>query len=163
MFDFDVSLSNRIAKKYNNIIKENQCYKNVFDMVTDVTEFRDTRKLKVLFCYRVGADGRYYRHAFCLYDDRIIEPMELDMSEENRWQMVVVKVLGLKEYFSLVTKEENPSLFVALHSFDVEALNAYGIWRAISAYDASKVIEAAEEQPIAPQISDTNKTALGSP
>lgn len=86
MYAYDPQLSIQLAKNHPELFEMRACYNNVYNMVMQhLEELTPWEKLRILFCYRKGNGDEYYRHAFCLFDGKLVEPLlYLDMSDYNR-------------------------------------------------------------------------------
>ena len=83
MYAYDPQLSIQLAKNHPELFEMRACYNNVYNMVMQhLEELTPREKLRILFCYRKGNGDEYYRHAFCLFDGKLVEPLlYLDMSD----------------------------------------------------------------------------------
>lgn len=100
---YSESLSKFIRMNYPELIKKNACYCNVYNMLLDVREFKG-RDLQVLFCY-VPVQECYFRHAFLLCDNEIIEPLLLPWCtgcEVEIDRLVPIRCLKRREYMEMV-------------------------------------------------------------
>lgn len=141
MYAYHQQLSVIISEKYKEYFAEQACYDNVYHMVMEwMEELTPREKLRVLFCYRQGQDGRFYRHAFCLFDGQLIEPLlYLDMSEENRSSIVPIREMSIQEYLEMLCLEENTALRDTLYQYELDAVKQYGIFERLNPLDLSNL------------------------
>lgn len=122
---YNRELSEWAAKEYGHLFEIKGCYENVFRLATDVPELRPVSQLNILFCYMLGAGGFHYRHAFCLYDGQIVEPLlHLNMAEKNLDAIVPIKQMDMKEYHRLLLADGRYDLWNALQADGIQAFNA---------------------------------------
>lgn len=100
MYAYDPQLSIQLAKNHPELFEMRACYNNVYNMVMQhLEELTPREKLRILFCYRKGNGDEYYRHAFCLFDGKLVEPLlYLDMSDYNRRSIVPIREMSVSEY-----------------------------------------------------------------
>lgn len=148
MYDYDKQLSAVLAQKYPELIEERGCYNNVYRLVTEfVAELKPLDKLRVLYCYRKGPDGRYYRHAFTVFDGKLVEPLlYLDMSEENRKAIIPIREMSFTEYLALLRNEKDTTLRIALYQADLDVVRAHGIFKMLNPYDLANLYQKISEQ-----------------
>lgn len=127
MYDYDPHLSIRLAQNHPDLFEMRACYNNVYHMVTGFLEELAPRdKLRVLFCYRRGQGKQYYRHAFCVYDGKLVEPLlYLDMSDYNRRSIIPIREMSVSEYLDLLCQEAETQLRVTLHDDDLSAVRTH--------------------------------------
>lgn len=122
-FSYSKNLSNYIRTDYPEVYKKNACYCNVYNMILSVQEFAG-RDLQVLFCY-VPSQAGYFRHAFLICDNAIIEPLPLQWcksGEADISQLVLIRCLKKREYMELVLcSREDAGLHEALLKQEVKA------------------------------------------
>lgn len=147
MYGYDQQLSLILAGKYPHFFEEQACYNNVYRIVSEyLEELRPRDKLRVLFCYRQGPDGRYYRHAFAVFDGCLLEPLpHLDMSEENRQTIIPIKDMSCKEYIDLLCTEAETQLRDALYEADLDAVKQHGIFKKLNPFDLAKLFRKIDE------------------
>lgn len=143
MLVYSRKLSEVIAEKYSHLIEEQQCYGNSYNLVTaDISEFPDKSKLGVAFFYIWGngykdGDFRYFRHACCTYEDKIIEPLSyIDMENEAH---ILIKHFGLSEYLEAVEQDGEDDLPVTLFPFEGEIMKTRGIFNILSVADMARL------------------------
>lgn len=129
MHQYFQSLSEKIAHKYARLFEKRQCYENVFKLVTgNIEELKPPSKLSVLFCYIPGAAGLYYRHALCLYNNRIVEPLlYLNMEEKDPADIVPIRLMTEREYLDLILADGKYDLSDVLRDDDIRAFNSSSI------------------------------------
>ena len=147
MYGYDQRLSLILSSKYPDLFEEQACYNNVYHIVTEyLEELRPREKLRVLFCYRMGPDGRYYRHAFTLFDGQLIEPLlYLDMSEENRRSIIPIKEMSVKEYLDFLFEEAETQLRDSLYQLDLDVVKRHSIFRILNPFDLAKLYREIDE------------------
>lgn len=125
MFQYSQSLSERIANKYGHLFEKRQCYENVFKLATsNITELNPSSKLSILFCYMPGAADFHYRHAFCLYDGMIVEPLlHLNMQDKDLNSIVPIRLINMQEYYSLLVADGRYDLWNVLLKDNIQAFN----------------------------------------
>lgn len=160
MIDYSRPLSEKIAQKYSDLFQKQHCYENVYHMVTeDIDELNPPSKLSVLFCYRPGKDNRYYRHAFCLYDGMIVEPLlYLDMSEENRSAIIPICFMSVPEYSEMVHMEGNHGLRNYLYPDDLRVVGESGIFRRLGLIDLSSLFRTVETEAYMGEIGEKQES-----
>lgn len=122
---YNHELSEWAASKYKHLFEVKQCYENVFRLATEVPELQPQSKLSILFCYMPGAAGFHYRHAFCLYDAQIVEPLlHLNMETKNLNDIVPIKLMDTHEYFRLLISDGRYDLWKALRDDGIRAFNS---------------------------------------
>lgn len=148
MYDYDKRLSVILAQKYPDLIEERGCYNNVYRLVTEfVVELKPLDKLRVLYCYRKGPDGRYYRHAFTVFNGKLVEPLlYLDMSEENRKAIIPIREMSFDEYLDLLHEEKETTLRNTLYQADLDAVRSHGILKLLNPYDLANLYRKISEQ-----------------
>lgn len=141
MYGYDHRLSLVLATKYPNLFEERACYNNVYHMVFEyLEELQPREKLRILFCYRSGPDGRYYRHVFAVLNGKLIEPLlYLDMSEENRESIIPIKEMSVKEYLDYLCSEAETQLRDSLYQYDLEVVKNAGILKILNPYDLANL------------------------
>ncbi len=142
MYAYSKRLSDLIARKYQAFIHEQRCYDNVFHLLTErIPELYPLSKVSVLFCYYKGADSRYYRHVFILYDNELVEPLPyVNMNEENRSSLVPIRLIpSIEDYFQMVRKDGNSSLANVLYEDEIKAVNQAKIWQKLWIRDLSNL------------------------
>ena len=141
MYDYDQRLSLALAAKYPQLFEEQACYNNVYHMVFEgLDELVPYEKLRILFCYRPGQDGRYYRHIFAVFNGKLIEPLSyLDMSEENRASIIAIKEMSIEEYLDRLGSERETQLRESLYQYDLDAVRKSGIYRLLNPYDLANL------------------------
>ena len=142
MYAYSKGLSDLIARKYQAFIHEQRCYDNVFYLLTEqIPELSPLSKVSILFCYYKGADSRYYRHVFILYDNELVEPLPyVNMNEENRSSLVPIRLIpSIEDYFQMVRKDGNSSLANVLYEDEIKAVNQAKIWQKLWIRDLSNL------------------------
>ena len=112
--EYSPALSLFAREHYPGLIKEKDCYGNVYRMLDQVEEL-NAYHLHVLFCY-IPIAGSYIRHAFCIADGYLVEPLCLPWSENYKEMenIVVIRLLGQKEYLRAVIRYGYYDLFEPL-------------------------------------------------
>lgn len=125
MLQYSQSLSERIVNKYGHLFEKRQCYENVFKLATsNIAELNPSSKLSVLFCYMPGAAGFHYRHAFCLYDSMIVEPLlHLNMQAKDLNSIVPIRLMDMQEYYSMLVADGKYDLWNVLQKDNIRAFN----------------------------------------
>jgi len=146
MFQYSQELSEKIADKYKHLFEIKGCYENVFKLVNEVEELKPFSKLSVLFCYMPGAAGFYYRHAFCLYNNMIVEPLlHLNMKEKNLDDIVPIKLMAANEYIDLLLADGRYDLASVLKDDDIRAYNGSEI--PLNPVDLSDLVSSVTKSP----------------
>lgn len=103
-------LSEFVRNQYAELIEKNQCYRNVYRMCFEVSEF-DRMEKKILFSFVYSA-GYYIRHAFLICDDQIIEPLTLlwNRASVDLERIIPIRLLNCREYLDLLYKAGEYSL-----------------------------------------------------
>lgn len=116
MYAYDPQLSIQLARNYPTLFEMRACYNNVYNMVMQhLEELTPWEKLRILFCYRKGSGREYYRHSFCLFDGKLVEPLlYLDMSDYNRRSIVPIREMSVSEYLDLLCLERETPLRAVL-------------------------------------------------
>ena len=152
MYDYDQRLSLTLAAKYPQLFEEQACYNNVYHMVSEGLEelMPYEKKLRILFCYRLGKDGRYYRHVFAVFNEKLIEPLSyLDMGEENRASIIAIKEMSIKEYLDHLGFEKETQLRESLYQYDLNVVRKSGIHKLLNPYDLANLYrEIHEDTPL---------------
>lgn len=141
MYGYDAQLSIQLAKNHSDLFEMRACYNNVYNMVSHhLEELTPWDKLRILFCYRKGNGEQYYRHAFCLFDGKLVEPLlYLDMSDYNRRSIVPIREMTVTEYLDLLCKEAETQLRTVLREDDLSAVRKHKL--NINPYDYSKLMQ----------------------
>ena len=141
MYGYDRQLSEVLAKKYPQLIEEQACYNNVYHLVTSyLDELKPWDQIRVLYCYRKGPDSRYYRHAFVIFDGKLLEPLPyLDMSCENRQSIIPIREMSFSEYLELICEEAETELRESLYQADLDAVKKNGIFRMLNPFDLASL------------------------
>ena len=149
MLEYDKQLSEKIAREYRRLIEEHHCYENVYNMVTEsIDELKPPSKLSILFCYRQGEDKRYYRHAFCLYDGKIVEPLLYDdMDEEHLSTIIPIRHMSVPEYLEMIEHDGTYGLKDVLYKDDLHVVDENGIFRRLGLLDLSNLYRELESEP----------------
>lgn len=148
MFQYSRTLSELLADKCNKIIAPNECYSNVYRIVTQNILDSQAQSIEILFCYRQGEDGRYYRHVFIMADGMLVEPLlDLDMSESNLAKIVVIKQLKLSEYLAHNGNDDHNDLRKYLYEFEINAIKHNDILDLIGGFDLAKLYRKLAEKP----------------
>lgn len=147
MYAYDQRLSLILAAKYPQLFEEQACYNNVYHLVSEyLEELRPRDQLRILFCYRQGPDGRYYRHVFAVFDGKLIEPLSyLDMSEKNRSSIIPIKDMSVKEYLDYLFEEAETQLRDSLYQDDLDVVRKHGIFKALNPYDLARLYREIDE------------------
>lgn len=125
-YTYNAKLSKELAEKYPREIEKNQCYSNVYRVLSAFPRELEFNKTEVLFCY-LPCPGYYVRHAFILYDDQIVEPL-LHLDVQQRLQgIVTIERLSWGAYIEATAREGNADLFHDLNQEDIEAYEDSGI------------------------------------
>ena len=86
--------------------------------------------------FRVGK--RVYRHAFCLFDGKLVEPLlYLDMSDYNRPSIVPIREMSVSEYLDLLCLERETPLRTVLQEEERAAIKAHGL--TLNSFDQSQL------------------------
>ena len=147
MYAYDQRLSLILAAKYPQLFEEQACYNNVYHLVSEyLEELRPRDQLRILFCYRQGPDGRYYRHVFAVFDGKLIEPLSyLDMSEKNRSSIIPIKDMSVKEYLDYLFEEAETQLRDSLYQDDLDVVRKHDIFKALDPYDLARLYREIDE------------------
>lgn len=128
MLRFADTLSKSIHKRYPMLFRTKQCYQNVYHLLTSpIPEVQDSNKLSALFCFvpHQTAPDMYFRHAFCVYDDAIIEPLpRFDLNEDILRSIVQIRHLPMEDYFDLLLKDKIYDLGMSLLEDELHVLNS---------------------------------------
>lgn len=126
--ELDIELSNVISRDYKALFEVNRCYENVYRLMTeDISAVPSHRITSTMFCYACNEDGIYYRHAFCLINDRIIEPLPHITHGLIVAGIIQIKNLTPSEYFTLAVKDERYDLFPSILQDEILAFNTHPI------------------------------------
>ena len=149
MLEYNKQLSEKITHKYSSLIQEHHCYENAYNMVTeDIDELKLPSKLSILFCYWRGEDNRYYRHAFCLYDGKIVEPLLYDkMDEEYLSTIIPIRYMTVPEYLEMVEQDGTYGLQDVLYQDELRVVAENGIFQRLGLVDLSNLYREAEPEP----------------
>lgn len=141
MYLYNHDLSVTLAEKYPDKISERACYDNVYHLTTDfIEELQPASELRILFCYRQGPDGFYYRHVFCMFKGELVEPLTyLDMSDSNLKRIIPIRELSFSEYLDLMVKDEETSLRNSLYDDDLRVVKEARIYNILCAYDLAQL------------------------
>lgn len=110
------TLSQEIKSQYPNLIKPNQCYDNVYRLMSH-TRFRsevfNALDLQVVygFVQAVAGSNLYTRHCYFLKGEEVVDPTLAHLPNRD---YLHIKQLKESEYFDLVHHELNPDLFKTL-------------------------------------------------
>ena len=124
---YSEDLSKLIYKKHKKHIKAKLCYNNTFWIATNFP-FENPEKVKILFCYLGNSDDNdswYIRHAFCVYDGQIIEPLpNIIVNDDVISDIVPIAFLDMDEYLDFLLEEDGlPALPKSLLQSDIDAYN----------------------------------------
>jgi len=119
MYTVNYELSCELAAEYPSAFKPNHCYENVFELVCT---YEPGTEQKVLFCY-VMSGGLYLRHAFCVVDGQIVEPLQHIREEMDVSSIVPVRELSVMEYEKLIIKDRRYDLFPSLYKKEIDIFN----------------------------------------
>lgn len=139
MYAYDPQLSIQLAKNHPELFEMRACYNNVYNKVMQhLEELTPWEKLRILFCYRKGNGDEYYRHAFCLFDGKLVEPLlYLDMSDYNRPSIVPIREMSVSEYLDLLCLERETPLRTVLQEEERAAIKAHGL--TLNSFDQSQL------------------------
>lgn len=147
MYAYDQRLSLILAAKYPQLFEEQACYNNVYHLVSEyLEELRPRDQLRILFCYRQGPDGRYYRHVFAIFDGKLVEPLLfLDMSDKNRATIIPIKEMSVNEYLDYLCQEAETQLRDSLYQDDLDVVKKHGIFKTLNPYDLARLYREIDE------------------
>lgn len=124
MYKINLELSNHLANKYKNKFKAKECYQNVFKLITEVSELGAKKDVKVLYCYAHNGYF-YYRHAFCLFRNEIIEPLKNVIKYLNVSYIIQFAKLNINSYFSFIITDQRYDLIPSLYLKEIETINKH--------------------------------------
>lgn len=121
----NTKLSERIANKYSDMFRIKGCYENVFQMISRcLPELTPRDEVRVLYCYAYnGMYSFYFRHAFCVLNDEIIEPLPNIREKVAADRTIPICELTIEEYSNLLLRDKRYDLFPSLLSQEVRAIN----------------------------------------
>lgn len=95
-------LSQMVRERYPHFVRKHGRYENVYHMVSAIAELRRYH-LQVAFCY-LGFGGEAVRHAFCVADGNIVEPIQIQWLDtlEAFNHITVIRLLEREEYLAAV-------------------------------------------------------------
>ena len=115
-------ISKFLEEHYGNLFEIHGCYENVFKIITgDVPELSQ-KDMKALFCYAYNGIY-YYRHAFCMLEGEIIEPLGNVREELEVSKLIPISELMFKEYTALILKDKLYDLSLSLFPQEIKIIN----------------------------------------
>ena len=119
----NLEVSKLIAERYSDLFQAKSCYENVYKLLTeDFPELSPQKDLRVLFCYAHNG-AFYYRHAFAVFQEEIIEPLENIRIGLDASKMIVICELSFKEYIGLTLKDKRFDLFPSLFQKELKLID----------------------------------------
>lgn len=125
MLFYDAELSRDMAEMLGPKLQAKNCYEHAY-YIADycASHLPDPEKVEVLFCYVTFHGGIYVRHAFCLYGDSVIEPLErLEADKVDYSSIAVIRRLDMKTYRGLLLDEQIFALCNSLRDDEVRVVN----------------------------------------
>ena len=118
-------LSEQLAEQYPNLFRPKGCYENVYQIVTRCRSLLPEQgKISVLYGYAPFHNDVYVRHAFCLYDGALIEPLaRLDGEHLDLERIVPIRKLDYDEYLDALVKDGYYDLAQTLLPDEIHAIN----------------------------------------
>ena len=115
-------ISKFLEEHYGNLFEIHGCYENVFKIITgDVPELSQ-KDMKALFCYAYNGIY-YYRHAFCMLEGEIIEPLGNVRESLKLDELISICELMFKEYTALILKDKLYNLSLSLFPQEIKIIN----------------------------------------
>lgn len=117
--------SEKLYEKYKNIIKNKECYTNVFYLISKNQKNFIIGKWKVAYGFVHISDNIYCRHCFILETNDVIDPtvFTLKNRSENRNYFVSKIFNNIDEYLDAINDEKGlPSLLNFLKCEDEQAM-----------------------------------------
>lgn len=92
-------------------------------MTNDIPELPPLSSASALFCYACNVDDIYYRHAFCIFNGHIIEPLPHIAKGLRVERIIPIRDVKANEYFTHAVKDERFDLFPSLLQDEIAAFN----------------------------------------
>lgn len=118
-------ISEKLMEQYPGSFRPKGCYENVYQIVTRCRSLLPEQgKIGVLYGYAPFHNDVYVRHAFCLYDGALIEPLaRLDVEHLDLERIVPIRKLDYDEYLDALVKDGYYDLAQTLLPDEIRAIN----------------------------------------
>ena len=115
-------ISKFIEEQYGDLFETHGCYENVFKLITGDLPELFGNNMKALFCYAYNGIY-YYRHAFCMIEGEIIEPLGNVREGLVLSKLIPISELMFKEYTALIMKVKLFNLNLSLFPQEIKIMN----------------------------------------
>ena len=116
-------MSTQVAAKYGHLIEKKHCYENVYRLAFRLMgDLLEGRTASILYCY-IFYHGYYLRHAFCVVDGEIVEPLLYLIPDIEQDKTIPIAQFTISDYNEMLLVDERFDLLPSLRERELALIS----------------------------------------